>query len=535
VPVGALAGRLVAVGGIFALFVLLEILGRAPYSERALTGLYAVVVAGFLATLVQALLVAYGRGRGSVVLEIAIDGLLITALVYCTGGARSLFGFLYLAWIVYAALRLGTRGAAISPLLAASSYALVTVGVSRGWLPALDPDDVATLQEAYSAVGTHAVAFALVSVLAHRLTHEVVRGRARLHELGQIHRRIFDNVSTGILTVDPRGRITSFNNEADRITGYASREVIGEPIETLLPGISAIVPLADEGADVDALEEPRSALARVQFGFTNRSGERLDLGLSHSLLRDSGGRIDGSVLIFQDLTHVTKMEEQLRRSERLAAVGQLAAGLAHEIRNPLASLSGSIELLARELPELDENPLRLIRIVGRETARLNRLVSDFLVYARPRPARRETLRAAEMLGELIQLLGQGEHADARFELDVPDEVTLAGDPDQLRQAFLNLMLNAAQAGGDALVRVRAEASPADGPGVEIAIEDRGVGIPPGDLERIFEPFFTTRPKGTGLGLATVHRVIEAHGGSIEATSEVGKGTQIRVWLPVPPA
>jgi two-component system sensor histidine kinase PilS (NtrC family) len=503
VPVGALAGRLVAVGGIFALFVLLEILGRAPYSERALTGLYAVVVAGFLATLVQALLVAYGRGRGSVVLEIAIDGLLITALVYCTGGARSLFGFLYLAWIVYAALRLGTRGAAISPLLAASSYALVTVGVSRGWLPALDPDDVATLQEAYSAVGTHAVAFALVS--------------------------------TGILTVDPRGRITSFNNEADRITGYASREVIGEPIETLLPGISAIVPLADEGADVDALEEPRSALARVQFGFTNRSGERLDLGLSHSLLRDSGGRIDGSVLIFQDLTHVTKMEEQLRRSERLAAVGQLAAGLAHEIRNPLASLSGSIELLARELPELDENPLRLIRIVGRETARLNRLVSDFLVYARPRPARRETLRAAEMLGELIQLLGQGEHADARFELDVPDEVTLAGDPDQLRQAFLNLMLNAAQAGGDSLVRVRAEASPADGPGVEIAIEDRGVGIPPGDLERIFEPFFTTRPKGTGLGLATVHRVIEAHGGSIEATSEVGKGTQIRVWLPVPPA
>jgi two-component system sensor histidine kinase PilS (NtrC family) len=166
---------------------------------------------------------------------------------------------------------------------------------------------------------------------------------------------------------------------------------------------------------------------------------------------------------------------------------------------------------------------------------VNRLVSDFLVYARPRPARRETLRAAEMLGELIQLLGQGEHADARFELDVPDEVTLAGDPDQLRQAFLNLMLNAAQAGGDALVRVRAEASPADGPGVEIAIEDRGVGIPPGDLERIFEPFFTTRPKGTGLGLATVHRVIEAHGGSIEATSEVGKGTQIRVWLPVPPA
>jgi two-component system sensor histidine kinase PilS (NtrC family) len=535
VPVGALAGRLVAVGGIFALSVLLEILGRAPYSERVLTALYAVVLAGFLATLAQGILAAYGRGRSSVKLELVSDAVLITALVYCTGGVRSLFAFLYLAWIVYSALRLGTRGAAVTPLLAAVGYAVVTVGVTLGWVPPLDATDVATSGEAYSALGTHAVAFALVSLLAHRLTREIMRGRAQLHELGEIHRRIFDNVSTGILTVDPEGRISSFNNEAERITGHESREVVGQPIEQLLPGISQTVPLADRGSNSEAPDDPRGGLARMQFSFTDRAGESLHLGLSHSLLRDSGGSIDGSVLIFQDLTQVTKIQERLRRSERLAAVGQLAAGLAHEIRNPLASLSGAIELLARDLPDLDEGLLRLIRIVGRETARLNRLVSDFLGYARPGPPRREPIRLVELLGELIQLLRQGEHGDVTFELDAPAAATIEGDPDQVRQALLNLMLNAAEAGGARVVRVHLESAADNDAGVAISVEDRGVGIPPDQLDRMFEPFFTTKPKGTGLGLATVHRIIESHGGAIEVSSEVKRGTLVRVWLPGIPA
>ena len=531
VPVGVLAARLVAVGGIFALSVLLEIFGRSPYSERVLTALYAVVLAGFLAALAQGLLAAYGRGRGSVKLELASDLVLITALVYCTGGTGSLFGFLYLAWIVYAALRLGTRGAAISPVLAAAGYAIVTLGVSRAWVPALDPADVATVREAYSALGTHAVAFALVSILAHRLSREIVRGRAELHELGEIHRRIFDNVSTGILTVDSRGQITSFNREAERITGYANPEVLGEPIEHLLPGICARVPLLDPDSAVASAEEVRAGLSRMEFSFTDRTGESLHLGLSHSPLRDSEGSIDGSVLIFQDLTDVTRMQEQLHRSERLAAIGQLAAGLAHEIRNPLASLSGSIELLARDLPELGEDPRRLIRIVGRETARLNRLVSEFLGYARPGPARQEPIQLAELFDELLQLLTRSEQANVRFEVEVPEALTIDGDPDQLRQAFWNLMLNAAQAGGDSVVRVRLEPPAPDEAGLAILFEDRGVGIPPEQLDRVFEPFFTTKPKGTGLGLATVHRIVEAHGGAIEVSSEVDKGTRVRVWLP----
>jgi two-component system sensor histidine kinase PilS (NtrC family) len=530
VPVAALAGRLLAVGGIFTLTVLLELVGRAPYSEQALTALYAVVLGGFFATLAQGLLAAYGQERSSAMLELASDVFLITALIYCTGGARSVFGFLYLVWIVYTALRIGSRGAAVSPLLATGGYALATLGVSAGWIPPLDPGDPVPTRDALSALGTHSVAFALVSLLAHRLTRQIVRGQAELRELGEIYRRIFENVSTGILTVDRAGRITSFNAEAERITGYGP-DVISSPIERLLPGISRVIPISDAEPPEAGAAELAGRLSRLQFDFTNREGASLHLGLSHSLLRDSLGQVDGGVLIFQDLTHVTRIEDELHRSERLAAVGQLAAGLAHEIRNPLASLSGSIELLAAELPSKDPSARRLAAIVGRETERLNRLVSDFLRYARPGPARRETLWLRELLEELEELVAQREACGVGLELDVPADLAVCGDPDQLRQVLWNLVLNALQAEPQGPVRVCVGLVAGEPGGVEISVEDNGAGIPPDQLGRIFEPFFTTKARGTGLGLATVHRVAEAHGGSASVRSEVGKGTRVCVRLP----
>jgi two-component system sensor histidine kinase PilS (NtrC family) len=255
--------------------------------------------------------------------------------------------------------------------------------------------------------------------------------------------------------------------------------------------------------------------------------------MSISALRDSRGEEIGAILVFQDLTQIVEMEEQLRRSERLGAVGQLAAGMAHEIRNPLASLSGAVELLLADLPSDGPSAGRLTQIVRRETERLDRLVSDFLSYARPGEGRIERVPLGELMDEICQLLAAGEHAEIQLVVEIPDGLCATGDPDQLREVFWNLVLNAVQSeprDGRVLVR-GAEVDTESGTAVRIEVIDRGGGIDPEILERVFEPFFTTRPKGTGLGLATVHRVVEAHGGELSVSSPPGEGTTVRVLLP----
>ncbi len=524
--VEALATRLVAIGCLFALAVLLEVGGQVPYSERQLTALYAVVLAGFLSTLGFGLVAAYGRphGTGLELLQLGADGLLISALVYCTGGARSLFGFVYIVWIVHSALRAGSLGATITPLAAIVAFGAVGWGLAAGWLPELQPAEHATPREALATLGSHALAFVLVAVLARRLARDIKRGQQELHELGEIHRRIFDNVSSGLLTVTDDSRVTSFNREAERITGLTAREVVGLPLADCLPELGEV--LAGGGVGEPELvpeDSPRRSLS-----FRSRSGESLHLGLSLSVLRDAGGQAEGSVVIFQDLTRLVEIEDELRRSERLAAVGQLAAGLAHEIRNPLASLSGAMELLEPELPELGARFPRLFGIVRRETERLDRLVTRFLDYARPGRLRLECCPLAAVLEEIAELLASSQHHSTKLVLELGPAVEVDGDPDALRQVFWNLVLNAVEADPlDRLVRVRAAR---EGGRVRVEIEDRGTGIDPEMIDRIFEPFFTTKPKGTGLGLATVHQLVERQGGSLQVTSQLGSGTTVTVLL-----
>ena len=542
VPLSAFAGRLLIIGLIFGLALLIQIRGDGSYSERELLSLWALVISGFGLTVVYGLLAAYAGGRGLPLIELAGDGVLISGLVYCTGGARSLFGFLYVIWIVHAAVRGGARAAVVTSAAATVGFGVMVLGVAQGWLPIFEASNVPSGEESLRAMGTHTLAFVAVAALAHRLAHQVKAGKDELHELGEIHQRIVDNVSSGLLTVSQAGRITSFNREAERITGYASEEVIGWPLERLFPSL-AITELEtcaweeDGGATPEASGRAADAnLSRGTLCFSNREGDELHLGFSLSTLPDEKGRSEGSVLIFQNLTRVRQMEEQLRRSERLSAVGQLAAGLAHEIRNPLASLSGAIELLAGDLPQADQNSKRLMRIVQRETGRLDRLVADFLSYARPGPGPCEVVHLRGLLEELHRLVESGEYAAVQLCLDVSDELKVLGNPDQLRQVFWNLILNAVEAEpADHEIRIRGTRVPPEDPSgpamVEVEIADRGSGIPEEILERVFEPFFTTKTKGTGLGLATVHRVVEAHGGQLLVKSRPGEGTSVRVMLP----
>jgi two-component system sensor histidine kinase PilS (NtrC family) len=513
----AFATRLAALAAIFTLCVLTQVRGGDAYSERQLGALYALVLAGFLLSLAYGALAAWSQSPRLHLFELVGDALLVSGFVYCSGGVRSIFGFLFLVWIVYAALTLGSRGAMLACACAVVAYSAVVWGPVAGWLPAFDVSTISDRHEAGMSVAAHALAFLAVAVLARRLASEIQAGRRELHELGEIHRRIVDSVSSGLLTVSRGGEISSFNREAERITGWPASAALGERLERLFPALGSI--------------EAAGSQERLQVRFESRDGRRLHLGMSVSGLRDPAGRADGAILIFQDLTRVVEMEEELRRSERLVAVGQLATGLAHEIRNPLASLSGAIELLTSDLPSGDRNSETLALIVKRETSRLNRLVSDFLTYARPGPGRFEPVELARLFEELRALMKTDDGCAVELDIEVPNGLCALGNSDQLRQVFWNLVLNAAQSEPvDGVVRVRASKG-ADPRGLEICVEDRGCGFEPEALERIYEPFFTTKPKGTGLGLATVQRVVEAHGGRIAVASESGKGTTVRVFLP----
>jgi two-component system sensor histidine kinase PilS (NtrC family) len=269
------------------------------------------------------------------------------------------------------------------------------------------------------------------------------------------------------------------------------------------------------------------------------------------VLREADGSPAGHVVIFQDVSAVVEMERRLRRTEKLAAVGELAAAIAHEVRNPLAAISGSIQLLdaAATQDVRDGEPGRLMAIVLRETERLNRLISDFLQYARPAALRLESVAVAPLVAETLEMLAAGEGKEIRASARIDPELRVRADPAQLRQLLWNLFLNAAQAmEGRGELRVEAEvqkapaaqdefgeirtASRGEGAsGVEISVSDSGVGIDPEVLDRIFDPFFTTKAAGTGLGLATVHRIAEAHGGQISVESSRGAGAIFRIWLP----
>lgn len=530
-PVGAFATRLVVLAVVFGLAVVSEVGGGGLWSEREIAALYALVLVGFLLSLAYGALSAWSARGPRVRMELAGDGLWILAVLHCTGGVGSAFGFLYVVWIVHAALAAGPRAAVVALGGASLGYGVLALGPVHGWFPAFDPATAPAPESIARSTGVHLLAYLCVTLLARHLAAEIQSGRSELRELGEIHRRIVDNIATGLVSVDRDGAITSFNGEAERITGFESAEVIGQALREVLPVLAAAV---EPDAERSVSRGRATLVERLQVDLLNRDEVELHLGLSASALFDSKGARDGAVLIFQDLTRVVEMEERLHRSERLSAVGQLAAGLAHEVRNPLASLSGAVELLCADLPEGDGDGAsrRLGDIVVRETGRLNRLVGEFLTYARPGAGELHPVDLAAVLSDIEELAAHSDDdalAGVRLVVDAPPEARVCGNADQLRQVVWNLVLNAAQA-KPADGRVRVSCRPCEGGVTDLRVSDTGSGIPLAVLDRVLEPFFTTRASGTGLGLAAVYRVVEAHGGELEICSEPGEGTRVRVLL-----
>jgi two-component system sensor histidine kinase PilS (NtrC family) len=266
-------------------------------------------------------------------------------------------------------------------------------------------------------------------------------------------------------------------------------------------------------------------LRRAEITAVRPDSSARNLGISAAPLSDHAGQIVGRVLHFQDLTELRRMQIKVERAERLAGIGRLAAGIAHEIRNPLASISGSMEML-KTSPGADEDSRQLMDIAVREVDRLNRLITDLLDYARPKTEERQRLDLGELVGEIVRASQQERRPGIRLGLHATPEVMVEGASGQLRQVVWNLIRNAAEAmpdGGDLQVRVER-----DGGSPVLVVSDTGAGIPKAHLERIFEPFYSTKVSGSGLGLATVARIVDDHRGHIDVESEPGRGTTFTV-------
>ena len=465
--------------------------------------------------------------------QIAVDTLFVTSLIYVTGGIASVFSFLYLVVIVYASILVYKKGSFVMATLCSLEYGVMTGLEYLGFLRPFytEPGPGFQTYEAsfvvYNVMITVMACF-LVAFLSSHLAQQTIRTEKELEakqkdiqQLEAFNASIVHSMDSGLLTLDVAGNITSFNTAAETITFFPRDEVLGKPLEAIFPEVAKHYS--------SAIASNQRKPYRQDVTFKKKDGAEGYLGFSVSSLKAPDGKALGNLLIFQDLTALKIMESHIKRVERLAAVGEMAAGIAHEIKNPLASMTGSIQLLNRKV---DMAPVtdKLMQIVLREADRLNALVNDFLLFARPTSGKAEPIELGPTIGETLELYEKDPMCLSRIRVtkDLPADVWTQMDPKHLRQILWNLLLNAAQAiNGNGTVHVSCESS--DGI-VRVEITDDGCGMSEETQKQVFNPFFTTRAQGTGLGLSIVHRLLESYGGRIDVRSTEGQGTLFLLYL-----
>ena len=533
--------RVVIVTFILGLATFIEVMRMEPLSSISASVLFKTILITYVLSILFLFLLNYSR---SITLNIYIQSIcdiaVVTAMVYATGGIRSIYSVFYPLIIIYSVLFLGRKGGFVIASYAGIFYGLFAAfefyGVIYPISPLPMPDYHLNAGYVFTRIITHIFSFYLITFLASFVVEQERKTRTLLVEkqtafdrLDLLHRSIIESVDTGILTVNLRGQIKSLNRAATDITGLTINEIENQRFVDIFPNC----PPLEEQQKTDG----NRSLVRTRFemAFLTGDGRKLLLGGSVSSLRDPSGVTIGKIIIFQDLTALNEMKESLEKSRQLAFIGEMAAGLAHEIRNPLASISGSIQMLKEDLVRNDTNA-RLMQIILRGKDQLESFLKDFLLIARPAPGTREALDVKETIRDVIESVRYIPDWNKLLEpttLFADDPLFIEANRTEIRQVIWNLILNAIQAmpeGG--ILRVEARPAEIEGQtGAEIRITDTGCGIRDQDRQRIFEPFYTTRDTGTGLGLAVVNRIIVAYRGKIHMQSEPGKGTTFTIWLP----
>jgi two-component system, NtrC family, sensor histidine kinase PilS len=489
---------------------------RAAEPSRADSLFFLVIGAVYLATL------AYGfalrRGAGSRVVayvQVLGDVVLASCLAYLTGGADSPFLFTYSLAVVAAAILLFRKGALLAATATSVAFVGLVAAIDTGLLAPPQGYAPLTTSRAAFAIASHVLSQYLLAVLAGYLSEQVlstggrlVEREADIRELVDLQNRIVSAMPSGLVTCEADGRVTFINPAGATILGQTREGVVGRPIDEVLPGVLGLRP-----------NTRRNELA------IDSPGGKKTLGLMVTPLE---ARSQALLVVFSDLTEVRRMQDELKRIDHLASLGRMSAQLAHEIRNPLASMRGSAQLLAHDVPE-GAPAARLAQVLLRESDRLALLVEDYLKLARPPPPQARLQRLDSVVAETVEMLRIDPVATGVLIEENLKPVHGYIDVAQLKQVLINLLRNALVAAGRG-GRVKVEVS--DEPGrVRIDVWDSAGSIPPEDLHRIFEPFYTTHQGGTGLGLSTVHAIVKAHGGAIEVTSSKERGTTFSVGLP----
>ena len=449
----------------------------------------------------------------------ALDTVAVTALIHFTGTGQSLFLFLYLINLILGGLIFGRDGSWLLAFWTSMCFSALLI---------FSPDVLG--QSLYFSLAVNNLAFAAVTFLSGRLAAQLTAVDSRLQEthsdllaLQNLNELIVNNVTTGLVVISRTGFVQFFNPTSEKILGR--RDFAQVKIQDLLPQL--------EWPWTSLIEDETQAFERRDLRLARADGSLQVLEVVIARFRDAEGKIKGWLLLFDDRTEQKLLEDTVRNQEKLAAVGQLAAGIAHEIRNPLASISGSVQLLMTNTQSHSGEDLQLMRIVDKEINRLNGLITEFLDYVRPE----QRYNIPVNINSLIREVAEGIQFNPKLRKDVEQRLklnaacTILGNRDKIKQALLNFVINAYQA-MDKTVNPVLEIETRDQRAtVTLIIRDNGCGIKPENLHRIFEPFHTTKPSGTGLGLAVTHKILQAHEAKIFVESIAGEGTKFVIEFP----
>jgi len=472
-------------------------------------------------------------------LQLLLDTTFITAIIYTTGGIESIFSFLYLLNIISGGIILYRRGgmiiASFSSLLYGgfldlSYYELIKpIGYHLPYLQDYQSSEI------FYRILVNVAGFYLVGLLSGFLSEQIRKSRAELKvkqkdiaDLEILKENIIQSISSGLVALDEHGKVIAFNRGAERIFGIDSLDAIQKHINDIIPFVMPYLKLTNPNKF-------------TQLSHKRSHGQQIDLLLNISPLRDQDGSKKGKILVFQDTTRIREMEREVKRMEDLAMLGELAAGIAHEIRNPLASISGSIQVLNDSLSKKATHiNKRLMEIILREVSRLNHLVNDFLQFARPQSIEIEEFDLNQLIMDTLYIFQNSQSWSQNLAVETKffSPLKINSDPQQLKQVFWNIFLNTCEAmpkGGficvstDKMKGLNGSGEYIDS--VRIKVEDNGPGIDAKVIKDMFKPFSTTKKDGSGLGLAIVRRIVEGLGGKVSGQNLAGGGAAIAIILP----
>ena len=530
--------RVLLVSGFLASVVVFGLRSQELIADGALTVLARLMVATYLFSLLSFLILKFSARQSRTITysQIVWDLILVTTLILVTGGVNSPYAFLYFLSIISASVLLARSEAYYTASLCVILYGSILDLQFYGKLAVLGISALPAQQYGagyvFYLIFLYAASFYLAAFLAGSLAERARLSESALQEkaidyaeLERLNSSIVSTIDSGLLTVNSVGRIRVFNRYAEMLTGISQREAYDRLLSDVVPGFARF-------------QQEIFGVTQGEIEHQGVDGEQMLFSFKSVPLTGKEGETVGAIIDLHDLTQMKRMAGELKRADRLVAIGELSARMAHEIRNPLAAISGSVQLVAlREWP--DEKDQRLFSIILRETDRLDQLLRDFLSYAKPTPPSKVPLNLRRVIVDLCALLATDPRLErVSIENGVPEDLVVVFDKDQCSQIFWNLLVNSAEAiEGEGRISIQADlllglAGPTGDRGeVRIRVRDNGRGMSPADVKRVFEPFFTTKNGGTGLGLATVYRIVERHGGRMAMESAEGEGSEVTLYLP----